>query len=99
MRSRSRTLSVEDRKAVDVFLDHAVLDQAASVGKPPLTRLVTPVQQRRLTAAKKLLALLSLMPEIDPPADLVSRTLRKIDQNKLHQTPRSSPSAVSNTLH
>ena len=76
MHRRTRTLSVDDQKAVDVCLDHA-----AAADKSKMTRMATPVQQKRLSAATKILSLLSELPAIDPPADLVVRTMQHIEKS------------------
>ena len=90
-----RTLSIDDQKAVDVFLD-----QTASANKAGITRIATPVQQRRLTTASKLLSLLSELPAIDPPADLVARTMERIDRHTVQNMQNHLPATLSNsTVH
>jgi len=91
MHRRSRTLSIDDQKAVDVCLDHIV-----AAGKTGITRIATPVQQRRLTSASKLLALLAELPAIDPPEDLVARTMERIDRHTAEQMGDRVPATVSN---
>jgi hypothetical protein len=69
----------EDRRAVDLLLDHASQDLHGhgQVKPAPLTASVPPP---RLTAARRTLALLDAMPELEPPADLVARTLARVER-------------------
>jgi hypothetical protein len=89
-------LSVDDKKAIDVVLDHAALG-----GKTGLTRMATPVQQRHLSAATKLLSLLSELPETEPPANLVAKTMAKIDQHTARQMGHRvvNPVSVPTNVH
>jgi hypothetical protein len=68
----SRKFSDEDRRAIDLFLDH-------STGNHGVTRMAASVSQRRLTAAQRLLKLLDAMPVMEPSTDLVARTMDRID--------------------
>jgi hypothetical protein len=76
MQKHIRNLSAPDQKAIDVLLDHS-----ASAVTTDFTRVATPVEQQRLNAATRLLSLLSELPEIDPPADLVAKTMDRIDSH------------------
>jgi hypothetical protein len=90
------TLSVDDQAAVDILLDHAAIlpdaiaPQALSVNgalpsaNVPGPRLLKPaagVSERRLGAVRKVLELLQELPAIDPPADLLGRTLARVDED------------------
>ena len=90
MHRRTRTLSIDDQKAVDVCLDHA-----ATTEKTAVTRIAAPVSQRRLASASKLLALLSELPVFDPPADLVARTMARIDHHTAENPQSHLPAAIS----
>jgi hypothetical protein len=94
MHRRTRKLSIDDQKAVDVILDHG-----ATGGKPGLTRMAAPAHHRRVAAASKVLSLLAELPEIEPPADLISRTMAMIDQHatgQIRQQPATSISTPKN---
>ena len=73
MSKRKQSLSVEDRTAVDLVLDHA---SATSV----VTRLSGHAPPDRVGAVTRLLGLLNELPAIDPPTDLVARTMERIDR-------------------
>jgi hypothetical protein len=88
MHRPKRTLSADDQKAVDVLLDHG-----ANARDPRLTRHVGAVSPRRLTAASKLLELLGNMPAIDPPGNLVARTMERIDRHIAAQMGHRTASA------
>jgi hypothetical protein len=94
MPRRTRTLSVDDQKAIDVCLDHAV-----SAQKGLLTRVAVPAEQKRLDAANQLLSLLAELPAADPPADLVSRTLQRIDQQEARNIIRPVPQVDRQAIH
>jgi hypothetical protein len=74
VRIMNRTLSDEDRRAVDLFLD-----QGARATKGGVTKVVSPVSQKRMASIKQVLAMLDEMPVEEPPADLVEQTMRLID--------------------
>ncbi len=76
MHRHNDNLSAEDRKAIDVLLDQGA--STADGGVIPHTPAASP---KNLLAASKVLQLLSQLPEVDPPADLVSRTMGRIDQD------------------
>jgi hypothetical protein len=80
MQKRRRTLSIDDQKAIDVMLDHT-----ASATTNGLTRVAATVAHHRLTAATKWLSLLAELPNIDPPAGLAERTMKRIDQHNSEQ--------------
>jgi hypothetical protein len=94
MSKRKTTLSLEDRKAVDIVLDHA-----AHAGSSSVTRLTTDVPPARITAVTRLLHVLSHMPAIDPPRDLVARTMARIDRDIASRSAAHSHIAVPATTH
>jgi len=77
----SKGLGKEDRRAIDLLLERA--DGVGHESTPAVEQLfAAPVQdnfERRLDAVDKILSLLDLMPAPEPSADLVSRTLRRIE--------------------
>jgi hypothetical protein len=86
-----RNLSADDRKALDVLLDHGPNARDAE-----LTRHTPAVPPRRLSAVSKVLDLLAELPEIDPPKDLVARTMELIDRDIAAQVgKRAAASAAS----
>jgi hypothetical protein len=76
----AKRLGKEDRRAVDLLLERA--DGVS--GMPAVEQLfAAPVQgnfERRLDAVDKILSLLDLMPSPEPSADLVSRTMRRVEE-------------------
>jgi hypothetical protein len=71
----NRTLSDEDRRAVDLFLD-----QGAQPTSNAVTKVVPPVSQKRMSSVLKTLAVLDHMPVEEPPPNLIEKTMRKIDR-------------------
>lgn len=71
----SRTLSDEDRRAVDLFLD-----QGAGATEGRVTPVVPLVSQKRMNSVLRVLALLDEMPVQEPPTNLIEKTMRKIDR-------------------
>src|SRR3954468_4265158 len=69
------TLKKEDAVALDLLLDRS---RAAATDGPRFA--ASAVSQDRLQSAEKVLGLLQLLPDAEPPQDLVSRTLRRVDQ-------------------
>jgi hypothetical protein len=79
----SLSLRDEDRRAVDLLLDHA---QAAHQGDAnmPMTfgtsMTEAGVPNDRLIAAEKVLKMLDAMPSTEPAADLLARTLARVER-------------------
>ena len=73
----ARKLGDDDRRAVDLLLD-----RGNGTGDNITGTFVTPggIAPKRVEAAEKILALLQLMPAAEPPADLVSKTMTRVDQ-------------------
>src|SRR5438067_2102014 len=100
----AKRLGKDDRRAVDLLLERA--DGVGDNSTPALERLfAAPVQgnfERRLDAVENILSLLDLMPAPEPPMDLVSRTMRKIEEaqadptNRAH-APRAASASISST--
>jgi hypothetical protein len=80
------TLREEDRRAVDL-----ILDGAASVGSSGngnvgahTFAVADPMMGERVARAHKLVHLLEALPGIDPPADLLERTLKFVEGASIH---------------
>lgn len=72
-------LAKEDRRAVDLLLDRSA--KAAGNGSGhAVYASADPTLGQRIVRAQRLLQLLELFPGTEPPADLVMRTLRYIEQ-------------------
>jgi hypothetical protein len=78
----SQRLGDEDRHAVDLLLD-----KTATVGTT--TMYAAPGNdgfEKRLNSVASILKLLGQMPAVDPPADLIARTMRRIEE-RAYQAP------------
>ena len=77
----AKRISKEDRRAVDLLLERA---DGTGKSAPAVEQLfAAPVQanfERRLDAVENILSLLDLMPVPEPSADLVSRTIQRIEE-------------------
>jgi len=69
----SRKLSDEDRRAVDLLLDHGISQSG-------ITRVAGAVPQKRLAAAERVLKLIGQMPAEEPSIDLVAATMERLDR-------------------
>lgn len=105
------TLGDDDRRAVDLLIDqrtqqtHTVQstgDSGSNNASPPPVSFVafgatsTSSVGERLKTAEKLFEMLDTLPAVDPPADLVKRTLRFIEEASLGATSQP-PAPVSPT--
>ena len=90
VRIMSRKLTDEDRRAVDLFLD-----QGAEATNDAVTKVVPLVSQKRMSAVLKTLAMLDDMPVEEPPANLIEKTMRRIDsatsKTAAHPPHRTAP--------
>jgi len=75
MNRHTSKLSDEDRRAVDLVLGHG--SAAAHHG---MSAASAAVSQRRLAAVQRVLDTIGAMPEMAPPADLVAKTMKRIDR-------------------
>lgn len=71
------SLQEQDRRAVDILLDRSTV-ATSGIGT---FGGQTPANQDRIQGAQQILQLLDLMPAADPPSDLLSRTLRRIEES------------------
>jgi hypothetical protein len=76
-------LGQDDRRAVDLLLDRTA-SVAGNGNGHSVYASTDQAMGARIAGAQRLLKLLELMPQIDPPQDLVSRTLRRIDRAAAH---------------
>jgi hypothetical protein len=73
-------LKEEDSRAVDLLLDGALAMSDSTGGVASRVQLTAdPSLGRRVAGAQKLLKLLDTLPQIEPPTDLVAKTLSFID--------------------
>jgi hypothetical protein len=73
-------LRKEDRQAVDLLLDRVSQMPAGATGQSSYAA-PNPELGSRVAQAQNLLHMLDLMPGLEPPDDLVSRTLRFVQQS------------------
>lgn len=73
------SLGQDDRRAVDLLLDRTATIAGNGNGQSVYSASDGAFGDR-IAGAQRLLKLLELMPQVDPPQDLVSRTLRHIDR-------------------
>lgn len=83
------TLREEDRRAVDLLLDHAARSSAgkatgnSSHGFSPANGMAA----GQLSGVQAVLNVLDILPGEEPPPDLAARTLRRIDAESSRQDP------------
>lgn len=70
----------EDRRALDLLLDRAATAAGKAAGTPLYAAASDPLRER-VSKVEKVLNLLDAMPAEEPPKDLLSRTLRRIEQS------------------
>src|SRR5438270_5935394 len=79
----ARQLSHDDSRAVDLLLDRAGnterVEQATAAGSLNVKNGKSHMKSR-LHAAERVLRMLDYLPTAEPSADLVQRTLRRIDE-------------------
>jgi len=79
-----RKLTADDGRMVDMLLN----GESDGGANPPLSQVFSNPQpdifEQRLDAVEKVLSLLDYMPASDPPANLISRTLDRIDEAGAH---------------
>ena len=75
------TLAKEDRRAIDLLLDRSARASGNGNSKNHMVYAsADPTLGQRISQAHRLLQLLDLFPAADPPADLVDRTLRYVEE-------------------
>ncbi|HEY8749673.1 MAG TPA: hypothetical protein VIM11_16940 [Tepidisphaeraceae bacterium] len=73
------TLREEDRRAVDLLLDGAATAEAAQNGGAVSFAVTDASLGERVARTYKLVHLLEALPSLDPPADLLERTLKFVE--------------------
>jgi hypothetical protein len=87
----------EDRLAVDLLLDQAVTEAGNGLGNGHVPTGFTQVNgavQERLAAVEKVLHVLDLLPAEEPPADLMGRTMRRLEAESARDPAALRPPAV-----
>lgn len=86
----SMTLRSSDARAVDLILDRAAM--AAGTSGTMLFAGDPGVSSEQVAAAERVLKLLDAMPAGEPPADLLRRTLDRVEagETPLHRTHRET---------
>jgi len=87
----SKRLSADDRHAIDL-----ILERPDGQGNTPLVEMVfaRPVKakfEERLDKVETILTVLSAMPAEEPPMDLVSKTLQRIEEAELSPRAMRAP--------
>ncbi len=77
----SLKLSEDDRRALDLLLDQGLSPDANGGGRAGFAPPAFDSVRLRLRHAGDLLKLLNELPVLDPPADLVARTMARIESN------------------
>ena len=83
----AKKISHEDGRAIDLLLD-----RAGTVARSSDVKSAKSSIRPRLAAAERVLRLLDQMPAMEPPADLVQRTLARIDEAPIRIHPRAAQS-------
>jgi hypothetical protein len=78
-------LKHEDGRAVDLLLDH----DTAAAGS---VNMSSPTVGARMQSVERVLKLLEAMPAVEPPLDLVGRTLQRIEEASVSGGGRSDAS-------
>ena len=78
----TKRLTEDDRKAIDLLLDRTLVGADGNGGS--FVSHATSVPQARLESAERVLRVLEAMPISEPPADLIERTMQRIDANGMH---------------
>lgn len=77
----SLKLTDDDRTAIDLLLDQGLSPEASGGGRAGFVTPSFDAVRVRLRHASELLKLLNHMPAIEPPSDLVAKTLAHIDRS------------------
>ncbi len=79
MQKHKILLSADDCQAVDLVLDHA--NGHSGADSNAVKKHSATVSPKRVAAVTRLLHLLNEVPVADPPADLIARTMARIDRD------------------
>ena len=91
----STKLGDDDRRAVDLLLDRDRSSSGNGNGTSVFAETDQGVFGQRLESVAVLLQLLQHLPAAEPPVDLVSRTMRRIEEAAVVETPSVAPRAVA----
>jgi hypothetical protein len=72
-------LMEDDRRAIDLLLDQGLSPDASGGGRAGFAPPSMDSVRVRLRRASELLKMLHYMPSMEPPSDLVARTMARID--------------------
>ncbi len=72
-------LKDEDKRVIDLLLDQGLSSQATTSGRAGFMPAAIDDVRARLRKADEVLSVLRHMPVMEPPADLVAKTMRQID--------------------
>ena len=75
----SLKLTEDDRRAIDLLLDQGLSPDASGGGRAGFAPPTFDGVRARLRHASEFLKVLNAMPVSEPPADLVARTMARID--------------------
>ena len=87
----NKRLNAEDRHAVDLLLERPDATRSNSLVEMVFARPAKGKFEARLDAAEKILSLLNYMPASEPPENLLSRTIQRIEQARLEPTAAPTP--------
>jgi hypothetical protein len=90
------TLHEEDRQAVDLLLDGAAAIMGSGNGNQVVYAVTDASLGERVARTQKLVQLLDALPQDEPPADLLDRTLRLVEGTASHQ--HAAPGTLSDVL-
>src|SRR4051812_41398536 len=82
----ARKISHEDSRAIDLLLDRAANGRGETVESVAGSVHVKSSKaniRSRLVAAERVLKLLDNLPAVEPPADLVQRTLARVEESPM----------------
>jgi hypothetical protein len=98
-----KQLNLEDRQAIDVLLERPDGQGSKTIVEMVFAQPARDQFEDRLGAAERVLELFGEMPAEDPPADLVSRTMQRIEQAQIEPAtaiePRFNPAEQDNGPH
>jgi hypothetical protein len=86
-----KRLKTEDRHAVDLLLERPDGSGAPGLVEMVFARPVKGKFEDRLEAAERVLNLLDHLPVEEPPANLISRTMQRIEQAQLEPRAAHAP--------
>ena len=101
----SLNLRDEDRRALDLLLDRSHSAAASRNGDGDVGGQSRPVfaqpgvAQERLNHAERLLRMLDLLPAVDPPQDLLDRTMRRLEEPAAAAMDVQRPMAIDAPQH